>query len=148
MYNYPLDWGQPAQFPSQYLAGVWLALILSSGFIAGYTWWVASSARRLSGTLADAKLALMEEQQSRALGALATSAAPKLGSPLNTITVIAHELDREVDPNDPIYDDIQLLRTEVERCRVILSEIDSHTSAKALAAESPEPITAMIEEII
>ena len=148
MYNYPLDWGQPVQFPFQYLAGVWLALILSSGFIAGYTWWVASSARRLSGTLAEANLALMEEQQSRALGALATSAAHKLGSPLNTITVIAHELDREVDPNDPIYDDIQLLRTEVERCRVILSEIDSHTSVKALAAESPEPITAMIEEII
>ncbi len=148
VFNYPLDWGQPVQFPFHYLAGVWLALILSSGFIAGYTWWVASSARRLSGTLADANLALIKEQQSRALGALATSAAHKLGSPLNTITVIAHELDREVDPNDPIYDDIQLLRTEVERCRVILSEIDSHTNVKALTAESPEPITAVIEEII
>jgi two-component system sensor histidine kinase RegB len=31
---------------------------------------------------------------------------------------------------------------------VILSEIDSHTNLKALTAESPEPITAMIEEII
>ncbi|MDB4852188.1 ActS/PrrB/RegB family redox-sensitive histidine kinase [Alphaproteobacteria bacterium] len=148
MFNYPLDWGQPVKFPFHYLAGVWLALILSSGFIAGYTSWVASSARRLSGILADAKLALIEEQQSRALGALATSAAHKLGSPLNTITVIAHELDREVDSHDPIYDDIQLLRTEVERCRVILSEIDRHTNVKALAAESAEPVTAVIEEII
>ena len=145
---HPLDWGQPIDFPPLYLAGLWLALIISSCFIGGYTWWVASSARRLSGTLADAKLALIEEQQSRALGALATSAAHKLGSPLNTITVIAHELSRDIKLDDPIYEDITLLRAEIERCRVILSEIDSHTSLKSLEAESTEPITALIEEII
>ena len=145
---HPLNWGQPVDFPPLYLAGLWLALIISSCFIGSYTWWVASSARRLSGTLADAKLALIEEQQSRALGALATSAAHKLGSPLNTITVIAHELSRDIKPDDPIYEDIMLLRAEIERCRVILSEIDSHTSLKSLEADSTEPITALIEEII
>ena len=148
MFYYPLDWGKPVQFPSVYLIGVWLALVLSSCFIAGYTWWVASSARRLSGALADAKLALIEEQQSRALGALATSAAHKLGSPLNTITVIAHELNHEVGKDDPFYDDIKLLRNEIERCRIILSEIDSHMSVEALASVSPEPITTLIEEVV
>ena len=144
---HPLDWGQTVDFPPLYLVGLWLALIISSCFIGGYTWWVASSARRLSDTLADAKLVLIEEQQSRALGALATSAAHKLGSPLNTITVIAHELSRDIKPDDPIYEDITLLRGEIERCRVILSEIDSHTSLKSLEVESPQPITALIEEI-
>ena len=109
---------------------------------------MASSARHLSSKLADAKLALIEEQQSRALGALATSAAHQLGSPLNTITVVAHELSRDVKPENPIYEDITLLRAEIERCRVILSEIDSHTSLKSLQAEPPAPITALIEEII
>jgi two-component system sensor histidine kinase RegB len=146
--NYPLDWGHPFDVPPLYLAGVWLALVLSSCFIGGYTWWVASSARRVSGTLADAKLALVEEHQIRALGALATSAAHKLGSPLNTIAVVAHELAREIGNDDPIYDDIQLLREEVERCRVILSEIDSHTSLPALAAEPPLSVAVLIEEII
>ena len=145
---HPLDWGQPVDFPPLYLAGLWLALIISSCFIGGYTWWVASSARRLSDILADAKLALIKEQQSRALGALATSAAHKLGSPLNTITVIAHELSRDIKPDDLIYEDITLLRAEIERCRVILSEIDSHTSLNSLEAESPEPVTALIEEVI
>ena len=148
MFYYPLNWGQPVEFPPLYLVGLWLALILSSCFIGGYTWWVASSARRLSGTLAEAKLALIEEQQSRALGALATSAAHKLGSPLNTITVVAHELSRDIGPDDPIYEDIKLLRAEIERCRVILSEIDSHTSLKSLESAPPEPVTALIEEII
>ena len=145
---HPLDWGQPVDFPPLYLVGLWLALIISSCFIGGYTWWVASSARHLSSKLADAKLALIEEQQSRALGALATSAAHQLGSPLNTITVVAHELSRDVKPENPIYEDITLLRAEIERCRVILSEIDSHTSLKSLQAEPPAPITALIEEII
>ena len=145
---HPLDWGQPIDFPPLYLAGLWLALIISSCFIGGYTWWVASSARRLSGILADAKLALIEEQQSRALGALATSAAHKLGSPLNTITVVAHELSRDIKSDDPVFEDIMLLRAEIERCRIILNEIDSHTSLHSLEAESQEPITALIEEII
>ena len=145
---HPLDWGQPVDFPMLYLAGLWLALIISSCFIGGYTWWVASSARRISSALADAKLALVEEQQSRAIGALATSAAHKLGSPLNTITVIAHELSHDITPDHPIYDDITLLSAEIERCRVILSEIDSHTSLKSLETEAPESIITLIEEII
>jgi two-component system sensor histidine kinase RegB len=145
---HPLDWDQPVDFPTLYLAGLWLALIISSCFIGGYTWWVASSARRISSALADAKLALVEEQQSRAIGALATSAAHKLGSPLNTITVIAHELSHDITPDHPIYEDITLLSAEIERCRVILSEIDSHTSLKSLEAESPESIITLIEEII
>ena len=145
---HPLDWGQPVDFPFLYLTGLWLALIISSCFIGGYTWWVASSARRISSALADAKLALVEEQQSRAIGALATSAAHKLGSPLNTITVIAHELSHDITPDHPIYEDITLLSAEIERCRVILSEIDSHTSLKSLETESPESIITLIEEII
>ena len=145
---HPLDWNQPVDFPTLYLAGLWLALIISSCFIGGYTWWVASSARRISSALADAKLALVKEQQSRALGALATSAAHKLGSPLNTITVVAHELSREIKPDDSIYEDVKLLCAEIERCRVILSEIDSHMSLKSLDIETPESITTLIEEII
>ncbi len=145
---HPLDWDQPVDFPTLYLAGLWLALIISSCFIGGYTWWVASSARRISSALADAKLALVKEQQSRALGALATSAAHKLGSPLNTITVVAHELSREIKPDDSIYEDVKLLCAEIERCRVILSEIDSHMSLKSLDIEAPESITTLIEEII
>ena len=145
---HPLDWGQPVDFPILYLAGLWLALIISSCFIGGYTWWVASSARRISSALADAQLALGEEQQSRALGALATSAAHKLGSPLNTITVIAHELSRDIKSDDPIYEDVTLLCAEIERCRVILSEIDSHMSLKSLETETPESIITLLEEII
>ena len=47
-FNHPLAWQAPVEFPPYYLAGVWMALILSSCFLGGYTWWVASNARSLS----------------------------------------------------------------------------------------------------
>ena len=147
-FHHPLNWQRSVQLPPYYLAGVWMALILSTFFLGGYVWWVASSARRLSAALADAKLAVVEEQQVRALGSLATAAAHKLGSPLNTITVIGHELERDISPDDPIYEDIQLLRAETERCRVILSELDVVQGRRAIADEPPVPITLLIDEVI
>ena len=147
-FHHPLGWEKTVRLPSYYLAGIWLALVLSSCFLGGYIWWVASSARRLSTTLADAKLAVVQEQQVRALGALATAAAHKLGSPLNTITVIGHELARDISLDDPIYDDIQLLRTETERCRIILSELDVVQGRRTIADEPPLPITLLIDEVV
>ena len=147
-FNHPLAWRQTVQLPPYYLAGVWMALILSSCFLGGYTWWVASNARRLSAALTEARLAIAEEQQVRALGSLATAAAHKLGSPLNTITVIGHELARDISPDDPIYDDIQLLRAEIERCRVILSELDVVQGRRAIAEEPPVPVTLLVDEVI
>ncbi len=146
-FNHPLEWQVTVQFPPYYLAGVWMALILSSCFLGGYTWWVASNARRLSTALTEARLAIAEEQQVRALGSLATAAAHKLGSPLNTITVIGHELARDISPDDPIYDDIQLLRAEIERCRVILSELDVVQGRRAIA-DRPVPVTLLVDEVI
>jgi two-component system, sensor histidine kinase RegB len=147
-FNYPLAWQATVQFPPYYLAGVWMALILSSCFLGGYTWWVASNARRLSTALTEARLAIAEEQKVRALGSLATAAAHKLGSPLNTITVIGHELARDISPDDPIYEDIQLLRAEIERCRVILSELDVVQGRRAIAEEPPVPVTLLVDELI
>ena len=147
-FHHPLTWQESVRLPPYYLAGVWMALILSSCFLGGYIWWVSSSARRLSATLSEAKLALVEEQQVRALGSLATAAAHKLGSPLNTITVISHELARDISPDDPIYEDIQLLRNEIERCRVILSELDVVQGRRAIADEPPVPVTLLIDELI
>ena len=88
LYNHPLPWNQDmVDLPGLYVAGLWMSLVLSTIFIGGYVWWVASAARSLSEALSEAQLAVAEEQQAVALGSLATAAAHKLGSPLNTITV-------------------------------------------------------------
>ena len=131
-----------------YLLGLWMAMVLSSGFIGIYAWWVASRARRLDEALSEARLVLAKEQQAVALGALATAAAHRLGSPLNTITVIAHEMSGAIHKDDPIYDDVSLLRAETERCRVILGELDDYQSTETVDLQTPVPLSTVIDEIV
>ena len=149
VYNYPLPWGdEPILQQKLYLAGLWLSLLLSAVFIGVYAWWVASGARRLSEELSEARLNFAEEQQAVALGALATSAAHKLGTPLNTITVITHELEREIHADDPIYEDVQILRSEAERCRIILRELDEYKLVESPDADTDISIAAFLREIL
>ena len=148
-FNYPLPVDDlRAANPDLYLIGLWMALVLSATFIGIYTWWIASRARRLDEALSEARLALAAEQQAAALGTLATAAAHRLGSPLNTITVIGHELARDITDDDPLYEDVMLLRAEIERCRVILGELDDYQSAESLDLETPVPLSGLIEEIL
>ena len=149
LYNHPLPWDQDmVKLPSLYVAGLWMSLVLSTIFIGGYVWWVASAARNLSEALSEAQLAVAEEQQAVALGSLATAAAHKLGSPLNTITVISHELSREITEDDPIYEDVQLLRAEAERCRVILGSLEDYKSQSKPDFETELPINVLIEDLL
>ena len=131
-----------------YLVGLWMAMVLSASFIGIYAWWVASRARRLDEALSEARLVLAKEQQAVALGTLATAAAHRLGSPLNTITLIAHELSGVIHQDDPIYEDVKLLRAEVERCRVILGELDDYQSAESLDLQTPVPLSTLVDEIL
>ena len=130
-----------------YLLGLWMAMVLSSGFIGIYAWWVASRARRLDEALSEARLVLAKEQQAVALGALATAAAHRLGSPLNTITVIVHEMMRDIDKQNPLHEDVMLLRSEAERCRLILAELDDYGQAENMDAENTVPLSVLIDEI-
>ena len=61
------------------------------------------------------------------LDGLAAAAAHALGTPLSTITLIARELEREIDPGSPHAEDIKLLREQTQRCRDILSKITQLT---------------------
>ena len=126
VYHLPLPWGGSRfDVPDLYQFGLWAALLLSSLFIALYVLWLATDARRADQALAEAQMKLDQDRQSSAVGALATAAAHKLGSPLNTITLISHELKADAQPEDPHFEDIQLLAQEVDRCRLILAGLDT-----------------------
>lgn len=149
VYHMPLPWADPDfQIPQLFLFGVLSALIISAIFIAFYTWYLADNRRELASLLNKAQLSLANEKEALALGHLATAAAHKLGSPLNTISLISHDLVDELEDDDPLLEDIQLLKTEVERCRIILSELDhdaNQSSAKmAFSLPAGEIIQSMI----
>jgi two-component system sensor histidine kinase RegB len=143
-FHLPLPWYETGfHLPNLYLFGLLSALLVSSVFIGFYVWWLAAEARRTEAALGATQLILAREQQITALGTLAAAAAHKLGSPLNTIAVISHELPGQLGKkwagDKELQEDIALLNAEVERCRIILSELDkdAQMSGKDLAAALP-----------
>ncbi|MCC6888066.1 MAG: ActS/PrrB/RegB family redox-sensitive histidine kinase [Hyphomicrobiales bacterium] len=148
-YYYPLPWDvdeKPFHLPGIYVAGVWLATLLSIGFIGVHAWQLTEEARQLSDALAATELVLAREQHLSQLDGLAAAAAHELGTPLATITVIATELERAVEKDSPLIDDVVLLREQAQRCRQILGKLTE------LSADS-EPfdrmaLSALIEEVV
>jgi two-component system sensor histidine kinase RegB len=76
---------------------------------------------------------------------LAAAAAHELGTPLSTISVIAKELERAIEPGSPHADDIRLLGEQSQRCRAILSKLTELSSGEPF---DRMPLPALIEEVV
>jgi two-component system sensor histidine kinase RegB len=151
VYHQPLPWDEAMpDLPQLYIIGLWVALVLTTIFIALYAGMISRQSRNLARGLTEARLIMAQEQQMVALGSLATAAAHKLGSPLNTITLIAHELSH-LDPKKDyaaITEDLALLKTETERCRQILAELNQDAISLGEETDDPMPITALVSSLL
>jgi len=128
-YHAPLPWPDEAaldiRMPLLYVGGIWLANLSALTFAAIYTFRVTSESRKLATALAATELVLEREHHLSQLDGLAAAAAHELGTPLATITVVAKELQKELDPASPQAADVQLLVSQAERCREILGRLKS-----------------------
>jgi two-component system, sensor histidine kinase RegB len=146
VFHQPLPWrGPPPELPEIYLTGVWAGLTLTTLLITLYGWRLAEEARQMADALAAAQAALAREQRLSALGALAAAAAHELGSPLSTIAVVTKEMLREVEPDDPLREDVELLSAESERCRAILARLSVDPAGDVSDAYTLVPLPALIE---
>jgi two-component system sensor histidine kinase RegB len=145
--HYPLPWDadDPLELPWIYLLGVWFSILLAIGFIGVYAWQITEEGRQLAEALAATELVLAREQHLSQLDGLAAAAAHELGTPLSTISVIAKELERALEPNSPHADDVHLLREQAQRCRDILSKL---TELSTGAPFDRMPLSALIEEVV
>jgi two-component system sensor histidine kinase RegB len=142
----PLPWhGTPPELPEIYRAGVWAGLTLTTLLVTLYGWRLAEEARQMNDALLAAQAALAQEQRMSALGALAASAAHELGSPLSTIAVVAKEMLREVEIDDPLREDVELLSAESDRCRSILARLSVDPAGDVSDQYVLVPLPALIE---
>jgi two-component system sensor histidine kinase RegB len=143
----PLPWPEPGftQHP-MFVIGFAIALGVAVVFTAAYVMSVAEEARRMSDALSATQMALAREQQRSALGALAAAAAHGLGTPLATIAVVVKELARELPPNSPLRDDVQLLLSESDRCRDILTGLATRPESREHEG-APMPAKALVESV-
>ena len=77
----------------------------------------------MSEALTATQMVLAQEQKLSALGSLAAVAAHELGTPLGTIQIVTKELLRQAESNEELKEDFELLHSQAERCREILSEL-------------------------
>jgi len=99
---------------------VWAGLTLTTLLITLYGWRLAEEARQMADALGAAQAALAREQRLGALGRWPRRRA-RARLALSTIAVVTKEMLREVEPDDPLREDVELLSAESDRCRAILA---------------------------
>ncbi len=149
IYHEPLPWfeSEPFRLSKVYLTGIWAALSLGIGFMAAYAWRVAHEARRMSNALSATQHVLARAQRLTALDGLAAAAAHELGTPLGTIALVSKELLRGGLSPEQTTEDLQLLNSQAERCKEILSRL-ARKPDEADAVHSRLPLTVLLDEIM
>ncbi len=147
----PLPWypGVELELPVMYKLGAFAALCVSTTFIALYAWRLSKESRQMSAALTATDIVLAREQKLHALDGLAAAAAHELGTPLSTIVLVTKEMEHTVKPDNPMFDDIALLKTQALRCREILQKLTRHpgeedpmyarVSVRVMLEEAAEP---------
>lgn len=146
---FPLPW-----YPEETLRlqpvmqlGIWFAIASMMSFAAFYAYQVSNEATLLADALAATELVLEREKHLSQLDGLAAAAAHELGTPLATISVIAREMQRDFGDDERLREDVQLLRSQSERCRDILRRLTSLSAANEEHMRRL-PLSSMIEEVI
>jgi two-component system, sensor histidine kinase RegB len=113
----------PTATPLLFRLAIAAATLTGIALTAGYAWRAAAEAARMELALNMTQRVLAREQRLSALGGLAAAAAHELGTPLATIAVVAKEMARQAPPHGPLREDADLLVSQAERCREILTRL-------------------------
>ncbi len=127
---YPLPWhDEPPAVDPLFMLALWISLCFTLVFLAVYMARVGRESRMRARALVATQFALEQEQKLAALGALAAAAAHELGTPMGTIMLAAKELLQSWDGDEHTRADLELILSEVTRCRNILSQLREQNTA-------------------
>ncbi len=130
--HHPLPWrGEGLLLERLYSCGVWTALMIASAFVAIYVRSLVQEARQMAVALSATEDALSRERRLSAMGSLAAATAHQLGTPLNTITLIAHDLCDELPFNHKLRADAETLLAQSKHCSVVLSNLGKEAKSMA-----------------
>ena len=112
--------------------GMWVAFGVASAFIVHFLWRVTSALGQREVELNQTRQEAAQKERLASLATMAAGAAHELATPLGTIALAAKELERQMERDAgaagggaQALEDVQLIRAQVARCRLILDQMGS-----------------------
>ncbi|MDC3101175.1 ActS/PrrB/RegB family redox-sensitive histidine kinase [Candidatus Pelagibacter sp.] len=99
------------------------SLIVALVFLNYFAMTFGTQSRLRKEALGKMEEVMAKEHELLSLGGQAAAAAHSLGTPLSTITIIAHDLMKQFKGQKELEKDIELLNSQVERCNEILKRL-------------------------
>ena len=106
-----------------YFYSIPISLIIALIFLNYLAMSFGTQSRLRREALAKMEEVMATEHELLSLGGQAAAAAHSLGTPLSTIKIIAHDLEKQFKDKEDIKKDIELLSSQVERCNEILRRL-------------------------
>ncbi len=120
-----------------HVLGMWFSFLLGAALILFFVVAMADALRKRDQKLAEAREQNLRDEHMVALGTLAAGAAHELGTPLATMAVLTKEMEREYSDQPDLISKIEILRSQVDRCKKTLGQISASAGqAKADSGRS------------
>ena len=129
-----------------HLVGMWLGFVVSAGIIAFFVSRIGQNLREYDQLIATVREQSLESERVLSLGTLAASAAHELGTPLSTMAVISKELAQDLAQQPEQLQQLQILRTQIQRCKEILSSITRNAGQSRAEAGQGQALSEFLLE--
>ncbi len=131
-----------------HLVGMWIGFVVSAGIIAFFVTRIGQSLREYDQLMASIREQSLESERVLSLGTLAASAAHELGTPLSTMAVVSKELAHDLAKQPEQLQQLEILRTQINRCKEILSSITRNAGQNRADAGQGLALREFLHEVI
>lgn len=140
--------GGHADHMRTHLYGMWVAFSVAAGFIVYFMVRIRRALNAREAALWKAEQAAAQRDKLASLATLAAGAAHELATPLSTISLVAAELTRQLNTcSDSVRSDLDLIRSEVLRCRAVLDQMAADAGQSVGEQLVPMSMAALAKQI-
>ncbi len=131
-----------------HIFGMWATFILSAIIAAVFVYSLARAGRKRDMQLVNAQQRLIRNEHILFVGTTAAGAAHEMNTPLNTITMLAEEIQNELVDNPQTKLDVQEILAQVELCNKQLLKLQSAATLARGDRENTQPLSQILHRLI